>query len=736
MKSLDQRLQETAVLAALFHDLGKATHFFQIGRLKQGKKTVLTRHSAPSAILVWWWSNGADLQVRLGAFVAVLRHHGSLKYAWWDELAKLRLEADDPKSYLRQQLANMDLSGVAQWLDEAAERFSLPWVGNRCLSPTVDEIFLALKTPNTQRMKKTAYSDLTEVVGFLAGFGALLSEDKLDAALEGEKLNRWSLNPNLVDHYKKQVFGSSKGQLAQLRDTLAMTVQKNWLQNLSEHHLTLTAPTGSGKTLAIMGAALKARNALGNNRQVEPRIIYCLPFTSIIEQNCEVFSDVLERNGISPTQDLLLKHHHLNVPSYHTQTELEYEADGAGELLTETWQSEIVVTTFHQFLYTLLSAANRNLKRAAQLAEAIVLLDEVQAIPLKYWGAVRELLKATSIQLNTRFVLLTATRPLIYQAGDAIELLPDHETYFRALSRVELSCHHEGGISTMEFAEELATRHHQSSQPFLVVVNRRRTVAELFKHLKAAFPARPIFPLSTYLTPQHRRERINQIRLSLEKGEPCIAITTQLIEAGVDISFPTVHRDMAPLDCIIQAAGRCNRHMELRQGRVHLWRLLDKVGKPQWQRIYDVALIQATQDVIGSSSTYQEADFLSLTERYFQTCWQRADQDPIHESLMQGNFDGLSRFQLIEDGPPTRSFFVITNSEDQTLWDRYLAVNLLSPGEARKAFAPFRRQFFDRVIQVYGPAQEEIESLKVGEGHYDLELGFIHKPDETAALIL
>jgi CRISPR-associated endonuclease/helicase Cas3 len=629
----------------------------------------------------------------------------------------------------------MDLPGIVQWLSYVTKSFPLSCAEPPDLQPTVDDIFIALKTPNTVRLRKL-YSDLGDVIGFLAAFGALLSEDKLDTALEGAQLIRCSLSPNLVDQYKDQFFNSSRAKLSQIRETLARAVQQNWLQNLEQHHLTLSAPTGSGKTLAILGAALKVRSAISEEGRAEPRIIYCLPFTSIIDQNHRIFSDVLENGGIKPTQDILLKHHHLTNPVFRTQMGLEYEPDGAGELLTETWQSEIVVTTFYQFLYTFLSAANRNLKRAAQVTEAIVLLDEVQAIPLKYWNSVRQLLKAAAYKLGTRFVLLTATRPLIYRPGDAVELLPDHESYFRALSRVRLLCHHKEARSISEFIEQLPGLG-DNPEPLLIVVNRRRTVAELFRLLRKAFPRRPVFALSTNLTPQHRRKRIQQIRASLDDGNPCIAITTQLIEAGVDISFPRVHRDLAPLDSIIQAAGRCNRHMELRQGEVHLWQFLDDKGSPQWRHVYDAALIEATQDVLGTAKTYEEADFLSLTERYFQVCWERADQEPVHEILSQGSFDQLNRFQLIEDGPPTKSFFIIANSEDQLLWDRYLEVkSLASPAESLKAFAPFRREFFDRVIQVYGQSQEEIEALKVEEGHYDLDVGFMGDPDQGGTLIL
>lgn len=139
-----------------------------------------------------------------------------------------------------------------------------------------------------------------------------------------------------------------------------------------------------------------------------------------------------------------------------------------------------MVTTFHQLLHSLLSPRNANLKRAGQLTGALVLLDEVQALPLRYWEALRQLLMAATRSLGTRFVLLTATRPLIFQPGDAVELLPDYETHFRALTRTRLHGHHREPLGVDEFAERLITGLHTDSRAALIIVNRRRAVRSLF----------------------------------------------------------------------------------------------------------------------------------------------------------------------------------------------------------------------------------------------------------------
>ena len=147
-------------------------------------------------------------------------------------------------------------------------------------------------------------------------------------------------------------------------------------------------------------------------------------------------------------------------------------------MLTETWQSELVVTTFHQLLYSLLSPRNANLKRAGQLTGALVLLDEVQALPLRYWEALRQLFLAAARSLGTRFVLLTATRPLIFQPGDAVELLPDHAEHFQALTRTRLVLPSSGTAGGGRICRAIDRRVATDARATLIIVNRRRAVRD------------------------------------------------------------------------------------------------------------------------------------------------------------------------------------------------------------------------------------------------------------------
>ncbi|MEZ5582071.1 MAG: CRISPR-associated endonuclease Cas3'' [Candidatus Competibacteraceae bacterium] len=443
-------IRRIAFLAGLFHDIGKATPYFQAYLAHKRKKSALTSHAKSGAVLSWWYSGELrlDLWLRLAVFIAVLRHHGALRFDSWKQLLEqvqmiVELEEDDP---LLEQLAAMDLPGIHAWLCQVAERngeYGLPADLPALTVEALSNSLLDQRAAGRSHLRQ-AFQSLDQAVGFLAGFGALLAVDKIDAALQGSAIARQCLPTGLVAAFKKQHLGKSdKSALDERRERIAITVSRTWLTHIQEPLLTLTAPTGSGKTLAILDAALAVRERIASIEGYPPRIIYCLPFTSVIDQNHGVFRAVLRASdkSLADREDLLLKHHHLVDGLFRTDNNTEYQPDGAGQLLTETWQSEIVVTTFYQVLHTLLSNQNGNLKRAGQLTGALVLMDEVQALPLCYWEGLRHVFQAAARALGARFVLLTATRPLIFRPQDACELLPDHREHFQALSRVRLVCH-------------------------------------------------------------------------------------------------------------------------------------------------------------------------------------------------------------------------------------------------------------------------------------------------------
>ena len=303
---------------------------------------------------------------------------------------------------------------------------------------------------------------------------------------------------------------------------------------------TLTVPTGGGKTVSSLAFALAQAAAQGLQR-----VIYVIPYTSIIDQNAEVFADILGRKNV-------LEHH---AGAEYSAAENSDEAAYRKALAAENWDAPVVVTTSVQFFESLYGNRPARCRKLHNIANSVILFDEAQNLPVPYLrpcvAAIAELVK----NYRCTAVLCTATQPALqplfaeFAPGIPLrELCPDPAAQYAAFRRVSL--HDLGTLPQTALAQRL----NQSAQ-LLCIVNRRKTAQELF----AALPAEGRFCLTTLQCPAHRKQLLQQIRARLQAGLPCRVVATSLIEAGVDVDFPTVYREICGLDSILQAAGRCNR---------------------------------------------------------------------------------------------------------------------------------------------------------------------------------
>ena len=302
----------------------------------------------------------------------------------------------------------------------------------------------------------------------------------------------------------------------------------------------LTVPTGGGKTVASMAFALN--HAAANSMK---RIIYVIPYTSIIEQNAKVFRDILGQENVVE--------HHSSV-SYELSEnadELEYRS----ALATENWDAPVIVTTAVQFFESLYANRSSKCRKLHNIANSVIIFDEAQMIPSNNLrpcvAAIAELVRA----YNATAVLCTATQPAIdemlleYSKKESVvELCPDVDDMFEKFRRT--SFEKEGRLTTDELVSRL-----ESQQQVLCIVNTRKFAQEVYE----ALPSEGRFHLSTLMCPVHRKQKLDEIRERLKSGKTCRVVSTSLIEAGVDVDFPRVFREMAGLDSILQAAGRCNR---------------------------------------------------------------------------------------------------------------------------------------------------------------------------------
>lgn len=303
---------------------------------------------------------------------------------------------------------------------------------------------------------------------------------------------------------------------------------------------TLTVPTGGGKTVASLAFALRHAKAHGLDR-----VVYVIPYTSIIEQNAQVFRDILGEKNV-------LEHH--SGVLYDIEEEADPQAIRMARA-TENWDKPVVVTTAVQFFESLFANRSSKCRKLHNLARSVIIFDEAQMLPVPYLRpcvfAISQLVKHYGVSA----VLCTATQPSLdglfreFLPGTApVELCPpglDQAVFRRVTFRRE-----ESPLSCPALAQRLNER-----KQALCVVNRRKSAQEIY----ALLEHEGSFHLSTLMCPAHRKAVLEEIRQRLNKGLPCRVVSTSLIEAGVDVDFPEAFREEAGLDSILQAAGRCNR---------------------------------------------------------------------------------------------------------------------------------------------------------------------------------
>lgn len=308
----------------------------------------------------------------------------------------------------------------------------------------------------------------------------------------------------------------------------------------------LTVPTGGGKTLASLGFALRHACCHGLRK-----ILYVVPYSTIIEQTADVLGDVLGEGNV-------LEHH----------AEAQWRAEEGAEttalqLATENWAGfPVVVTTNVQFFESFYAAQTSRCRKLHNVANSVIILDEAHALPGHLVAPCADLLRQLCAHYGCSVVLCTATQPDFSAFGlsAASELVRDPKRLYERLRRVDYV-----QLGRMETWEALAG--HIARQPSaLCVVNSRKGARDLFRALSPRLPEGTCFHLSTWMCPQHRRDAIGAIRARLSEGKATYVISTSLIEAGVDLDFPVAYREKAGLTSIVQTGGRCNREGKLARG--------------------------------------------------------------------------------------------------------------------------------------------------------------------------
>ena len=328
---------------------------------------------------------------------------------------------------------------------------------------------------------------------------------------------------------------------------------------------TLTVPTGGGKTLTSLAFALDHARCHGLTR-----VVYVIPYMSIIEQTATVFRTALL--GDDETEpDFLIEHH----STFDEDRIGKREARDKLRLTMENWDAPIIVTTAVQFFESLFGNRPSRCRKLHNVTNSVVILDEAQTLPLQYLRPCVAALDELARNWRTSVVLCTATQPALAQSNgfaggfeDVRELAPEPKRLYRTLKRTRVR--HVGQLDGATLAERL----HKSPQA-LCIVNTRRHARELYERMAGAEGAAH---LTTLMCARHRREKLDDVRERLRNGGPVRLIATSLVEAGVDLDFRVVWRAEAGLESIIQAAGRCNREGRAEMGDVFVFKPSEEEG--------------------------------------------------------------------------------------------------------------------------------------------------------------
>lgn len=436
----------------------------------------------------------------------------------------------------------------------------------------------------------------------------------------------------------------------------------------------LTVPTGGGKTIASFAFALK--HAVANKMD---RVIYVIPYTSIIEQNAQVFREIVGFNNVLEN--------HCNV-----------DYDGSEEfrpmqLASENWDKPIVVTTNVQFFESLFSNKSSKCRKIHNIANSVIVFDEAQMLPIDYLKPCLSMIQELTESYGVSAVLCTATQPSLDQffphVEEIVELCPRMEEQFRFFERVTYQ--NIGSVSkgylTERFAEE---------QSVLCIVNTKKDAQELYHMLEGE----GVYHLSTSMYPKHRKRILACVRERLLNKEKCILISTSLVEAGVDLDFACVYRQIAGIDSIIQAAGRCNREGErsAEESRVFVFGLEGE--RPVRNQRQQIDIAKAVLHDYGNL-----ADLACITDyfvRLYKARGDSLDKKHIMEEFKNKDYHFAKvgrEFQLIEEN--TKTIFIGKEQEAEELLEE-IKIKGISKERMRKA-GQYCIQVYDNFFEkLYG----------------------------------
>jgi len=637
-----KQIEEICTLMASCHDFGKSTSFFQeyITSTKGGKKyngrALEKSHALVSAFFGYyavdrWVSNNIledhwNTFLPFAVFLAIEGHHGLYK-----SIEEILKNIDSNFELLEVQINKINPEIFNYKFDNVdfGEYSGLDIIKIEEITSKIDKIFLSYKKVPKGYNEDTWLDVQIEhrLLGLLL-YSILLEADK--AYLASDNPNQYKREPILIpeDIVDEYILKLEKNKLIDDERNKAYneTIRDIKSFPLSERVHSITLPTGMGKTLLSASWAIKLRRRIEDEYKFTPKIIVSLPFLSIIEQSDKIYKDVLKKIYTQHEERLYIASYSIAEFKYRDGIDDNERSDNSVDFFLNTWNSEMIVSTFDQLLYSIFSLRSKHLMRFHNLFNSIIIFDEVQALPSELWKPFEKFFKKLSEIGNTHILLMSATQPGFLPGS--IERVPNHEIYFKNRRRVELDISPERKQLDAFLRElpELIDTH--AGKSIMIVLNTRETSKLVLREIKLICKnegtTRPIYYLSSLIAPSQRSDRVSEMKLSLEDNEKPIIVTTQCIEAGVDLDVDFIVRDWAPIDSIFQVCGRCNRNGKNEKGSVKIIRLESEKGKAFSEMIYDnIALDSTARGLDGLGLKVQETQFYTLGSKYFELVRER-----------------------------------------------------------------------------------------------------------------
>lgn len=585
----------------LYHDIAKLKNNFQIYIRDTSNDMMDKNHSLLSAYFFLLNSKFDEIPTLFG-FLAIVSHHGNV--------VNLMTLAREANKFFKNQ------KELEQWDEVAGAAKNIKIYSG--LSTKKDEFLdraekLRQYLVLSQYRHKFTYEDF---INFKSLYSNLIYSDKFEAIFGMPKQESKDIPIDALESNIQNLPPNKK------RDAFRNFVLNNF--DKERKLFTLTAPTGYGKTLTALNFALKFN---------KPRIIYALPFTSIIDQTYDIVAKIYKNSDILVSK----AHHKTTIGEENLTKEDRYSKI---KFLMESFSGEINVTTLYQLIFALFGNKNKDNVKFNQLKNSVVIIDEAQAIPYNFRKDFILLCEIISQRLGTIFIFMSATMPVI--KSEKFKEISNLD-YFSKQDRYVIKWLDIGGED--ELLEKICEA--ASDKNTLVVVNTIKKAQELFTKLRDKFSC---FCLNGYMYDDHKRATIEAVRCAVNKSKvdplasKILLISTQSIEAGVDLDFDIGVREVSPISSIIQTAGRVNRHFGATRGELYVFPEISKFTNLIYGDLYKVS-----GAVLGDlkQKEVRESEILEISNLYFQKISNQLENLHIKSEIEKLEFENIN--QKIED---------------------------------------------------------------------------------------